>query len=128
MPHFEWKISPRRGDGNACNKFITSPRTEWKISPRRGDGNIAPLPAVIKYLSTKWKISPRRGDGNNYFSTGTTTIPEMEDKSPKRGRKFYLRFCVRHRPVSKKWKISSRRGDGNNVADCVAYTLPSNGR
>ena len=35
----EWKISPRRGDGNRPVVIVSNSYNEWKISPRRGDGN-----------------------------------------------------------------------------------------
>ena len=58
----EWKISPRRGDGNnMTSTSVLVTFLEWKISPRRGDGN----PSFITVrISPEWKISPRRGDGN----------------------------------------------------------------
>ena len=58
----EWKISPRRGDGNGISGTANlCGISEWKISPRRGDGNRWWFLYVL--FGIEWKISPRRGDG-----------------------------------------------------------------
>ena len=46
----EWKISPRRGDGNfLVKRVIDLEEVEWKISPRRGDGNSVAIPCTTEY-------------------------------------------------------------------------------
>ena len=96
----EWKISPRRGDGNASLHIYTLWNyIEWKISPRRGDGNL-PYQRVHS-VHREWKISPRRGDGNIYPPYFMYFfIMRMEDKSPKRGRKPLFSSFVYLFPIS----------------------------
>ena len=129
----EWKISPRRGDGNSVRAFIferITPRMEdkspkrgrkpcssffrllsaieWKISPRRGDGNSCTI--INKSHIREWKISPRRGDGNHFVSvTFVITNTRMEDKSPKRGRKLF-RLHMQENLYSRMEDKSPKRG------------------
>lgn len=58
----EWKISPRRGDGNLLQHYLSLLNTrEWKISPRIGDGIILLIhPFFI--VVVECKIAPRLGD------------------------------------------------------------------
>ena len=69
------------------NFVASSADLEWKISPRRGDGNLV-LGVVLDSDFLEWKISPRRGDGNFQQHSIQTHHHRMEDKSPKRGRKL----------------------------------------